>query len=307
MVNKGEYMRREKQNYLVNPVFDNPFEVFSIPKRRVLAEIDSKGRFKKLVSLSKSKKHKAKKISDTEGKKLLKKLLEKTTKVSKKTHKKHTRKHTKKHLTKKHTKKHTHRKHMHRKHKSKISYFAPDFTNKFPVSDLHTNPMLLIGNPKRRGNMKRIKRIKRVRRGHRNPMLGILKERQGKELINLAIDGSVIVGGTLIGKFAMDNLSKKITLLQKPIGKIGGHLVLGSAVYLLGSKVKKIPSRITRLLALGVMLPAVVDVIDMVKEKVSGVKEIGVDETAYLPETSAYVPETSAYVPETSVGEETGY
>ena len=253
-------MRREKQNYLINPVFDNPFEVFSVPKRRVLAEIDSKGRFKKVATIRKGKKSKAKKISDSEAKKLLSKVLK-----TKKSHKKITKKSHKKHMIK------THRKH----------------TKIYPSMITHKNPLLLVGNPKRRGVMKRIKR------GHRNPMLKLLKEKEGKELINLAIDGSVIVGGTLIGKFAMDNLSKKITLLQKPIGKIGGHLVLGSAVYVLGSRIKKIPNRITRLLALGIILPAVVDVMDMVKAKVSGVKEIGVDENAYLPETSAYVPETS--------------
>jgi len=270
MVNKGEYMRRQKQNYLVNPVFDNPFEIFSVPKRRVIAEIDNKGRFKRVASLSKHKKSKAKKISDSEGEKLFKKLLEKTKKVSKKSKKvsKKSKKVSRK-VSRKTHKKHTTMKHL-------------------------KNPLLLVGNPIRRGHMKKIKR------GHRNPMLGIIKEREGKELVNLAIDGSVIVGGTLIGKFAMDNLSKKITLLQKPIGKIGGHLVLGSAVYILGSRIKKIPNRITRLLALGVMLPAVVDVIDMIKAKVSGVKEIDADEDVYLPETSAYVPETSAYVPETS-------
>ena len=263
-------MRRQKQNYLVNPVFDNPFEIFSVPKRRVIAEIDNKGRFKRVASLTKHKKSKAKKISDSEGEKLFKKLLEKTKKVSKKSKKvsKKSKKVSRK-VSRKTHKKHTTMKHL-------------------------KNPLLLVGNPIRRGHMKKIKR------GHRNPMLGIIKEREGKELVNLAIDGSVIVGGTLIGKFAMDNLSKKITLLQKPIGKIGGHLVLGSAVYILGSRIKKIPNRITRLLALGVMLPAVVDVIDMIKAKVSGVKEIDADEDVYLPETSAYVPETSAYVPETS-------
>jgi hypothetical protein len=275
MVNKGEFMKREKQNYLINPVFDNPFEVFSVPRRRVLAEIDSKGRFKRVATIRKGKKSKAKKISDSEAKKLLAKILK-----SKKSHKKITKKSHKK-ITKK----------SHKKHTRKSTKIYPSMITHY-VS--HKNPLLLVGNPKRRGVMKRIKK------GHKNPMFNLIKEREGKELINLAIDGSVIVGGTLIGKFAMDNLSKKITLLQKPIGKIGGHLVLGSAVYVLGSRIKKIPNRITRLLALGIILPAVVDVIDMVKAKVSGVKEIGVDENAYLPETSAYVPETSAYVPETS-------
>jgi hypothetical protein len=275
MVNKGEFMRREKQNYLINPVFENPFEVFSVPKRRVIAEIDEKGRFKKVATLSKGKKGKAKKISDSEGMKLLEKVLKsKTKKSTKKSHKK---------LTKKSTKK------SHKKHTRKSTKIYPSMGGYG-----YKNPLLLVGNPKRRGVMKRVKR------GHRNPMFNLIKEKEGKELINLAIDGSVIVGGTLIGKFAMDKLSNKITLLQKPVGKIGGHLILGSAVYILGSKIKKIPSRITRLLALGVMLPAVVDVMDMVKAKVSGVKEIGVDENVYLPETSAYVPETSAYVPETS-------
>jgi hypothetical protein len=251
-------MKREKQNYLINPVFDNPFEIFTVPKRRVLAEIDSKGRFKKVISLRKGKKGKAKKISDNEAKKILAKI-SKVKKTTKKSIKKTTKK-----------------------------------SKKTILKRGHKNPLLLVGNPIRSGVMKKIKK------GHKNPMLNLIKEREGKELINLAIDGGLVVGGTLIGKFTIDNLANKIKLLQKPIGKIGGHLVLGSAIYVLGSRIKKIPNRITRLLALGVMLPAVVDLVDMIKAKVGGVKEISEDNNLYLTETSAYVPETSAYVPETS-------
>jgi len=295
-------MKREKQNYLVNPPFGNPFEIFSVPSRRVLAETDEKGRFKKVVSLTKHKKHKAKKIGDKAASYIIKKAQSKPkTEVVKKikTIKKTLKKGSKKSGSRKVWTKSNWQTY---KALLKEAGMKPTKKERALAKKHYVNPLLAVGNPIRRKLMKK-------RKYHRNPMFNLIKEREGKELVNLAIDGGVIVGGTLIGKFAMDKLSEKITFLQKPLGKIGGHLVLGSAVYILGSKIKKIPNRITRLLALGVMLPAVVDVVDMVKEKVSGVKEIGVDDNVYLPETSAYVPETSAYVPETSgLGEgEEGY
>jgi hypothetical protein len=298
---KEKYMEREKQNYLVNPPFGNPFELFSVPSRRVLAETDGKGRFKKVVSLSKHRRHKAKKISPKTASYILKKVKAKAkTKAVKKIR-------TIKRAIKKHSKKVGARKVWTKANWQTYKALLKEAKMKptrreYRLAKKHNvNPLLAIGNPIRRKVMKR-------RKYHKNPMFNLIKERQGKELVNLAIDGGVIVGGTIIGKFAMDKLSEKITFLQKPLGKIGGHLILGSAVYILGSKIKKIPNRITRLLALGVMLPAVVDVVDMVKDKIGGVKELGADGNAYLPETSAYVPETSAYVPETSqIGEETGY
>jgi hypothetical protein len=295
--NKEKYMEREKQNYLVNPPFGNPFELFSVPSRRVLAETDSKGRFKKVVSLTKHKKNKAKKIPDKAASYIMKKTQSKPkTEVVKKI------KTIKKTLKKRGSKKFWTKPNWQTyKALLKEAGMKPTKKERALAKKHNVNPFLAVGNPIRRKIMKR-------RKYHRNPMFNLIKEREGKEIVNLAIDGGVIVGGTIIGKFAMDKLSEKITFLQKPIGKIGGHLILGSAVYILGSKIKKIPNRITRLLALGVMLPAVVDVVDMVKDKVSGVKEIGADANVYLPETSAYVPETSAYVPETSgLGEEEGY
>jgi len=289
------FMEREKQNYLVNPVFDNPFEVFTTPRKRILAETDTHGRFRKVVSLSKSKRHhKAKKITKKQASKLLakaKKITKKSVIKKIKTIKRNIKKHSKRGKSKVWTKTNW----LTYKSLLKHAGMRPTKREMALAKKHNVNPLLVVGNPIRS------KYMKRSRRGHRNPMFNLIKERQGKELVNLAVDGGLIVGGTLIGKFAMDKLSEKLTFLQKPIGKIGGHFVLGSVVYILGSKIKKIPNRITRLLALGVMLPAVVDVVDMVKSKMSGVHEIGVDEgNPYLPETSAYIPETSSYVPETS-------
>ncbi len=240
---------RKKQPYLVNPYNPlNPYEIINVPHRVMVAETDKKGRFKRLATIKKGKRKKAKKISAKQGRKLFS-LAKRKVMKRKKTHK------------------------IHRVRK---------------------NPILTIGNPitKRRKSMRR-----------KNP-LTFIKQREGKELLNLAIDGGVIVVSSTASKLLMDNISRRVKFLSKPVGKIAGHMGLGAIIYMVGSKIKKIPHHYVRLATIGAMLPAIIDVVDYVKSKVAGVKELGYEDVEeYLPETEAYVPETEAYVPETEAND----
>ena len=298
---ESNMIKRHKQPYLVNPFNPiNPYEILSIPSREVVAEIDKKGRFKKVKTIKSGKSKKAKKISAKLGRKLLK---------SKK---------IKKIAPAKSVLKRTHKKVNKAKlqaqwdiYKDLLKHSGLKMTKKDKIykKRYKLNPIALIGNPKRSVTMKK-RSIKALKR--RNPF-SFIKQREGKELMELAIDGAVIVVSSTTSKLLMDKIAEKISVLNKPIGKVAGHLGLGALIYLGGSKIKKIPSRYVRLATLGAMLPAIIDMVDFVKAKVSGVKELGQDDEemlAYVPETSAYVPETSDYVPETSeLGEDytTGY
>lgn len=167
------------------------------------------------------------------------------------------------------------------------------------VKRTRKNSLVLFGNPIKRSVVMR-------RRKYRKNPVAFLKQREGKELVHLAIDGAVIVVSSTASKILMDNIASKIKFLTKPTGKIIGHLGLGALIYLGGSRIKKIPNKYVRLATIGAMLPAIIDIVDMVKPKLFGVKEIGYeyDAGAFVPETEAYVPDTGAYVPETSVGSE---
>ena len=222
---------RKRKPYLINPV-GNPYEVYRVPTRRVVAKTDKRGRFVKVASLSRKKKHGSKKIS----RRTAVKLFRKAARIS-------------------HKKRYTKR--------------------------VHKNPIMLYNPIKRRHSMRK--------RYHRNPMMDIFKRQESQEILNLAVDGAIIVGGTMVGKLAIDKLAEKFPIINKPYGKVASHILLGSAVYFLGKKIGKLSPRVVRLASLGIMMPAVIEAIDMVKSKVSGIKE--------LPNTEGYVPDVEAYIP----------
>ena len=273
-------MERIKQPYIVNPITENPYEMFTIPSRKVLAKTSRAGKFEKVVSLSKRKHHKAKRISAKSFKKLLMKSSAKP-KVAKRTHKvKRGHKISRKKLQKSFSV---------YKDLLKVSKMRMSKKDKAYKKHYKLNPLLVVNS--RRKSMARRKSWRR-----RNPFISKV---QIGQVSNLLIDGALIVGGIMAGKFLMDNISK-IKFFEKPVMKVGGQIVLGSLVYLIGSKIKKIPLRYTNLLALGIIAPAISDAVGMFTKKgeVNPVSEIG-----YEDEVSAYLPdETSAYIPETSSG-----
>jgi len=279
---KEKTMNRIKQPYIVNPITENPYEMFTIPSRKVLAKTSRAGKFEKVVSLSKRRHHKAKRISAKSFKRLLTKSSAKP-KVAKRTHKVAKRGH-------KISRKKLQKSFGIYKDLLKVSKMRMTKKDRAYKKHYKLNPLLVV-NPRRRKSMARRKSWKR-----RNPFISRV---QIGQVSNLLIDGALIVGGIMAGKFLMDNISK-VKFFQKPVMKVGGQIVLGSLVYLIGSKIKKIPLRYTNLLALGIIAPAISDAVGMFTKKgeVSPVSEIG-----YEDEVSAYVPdETSAYIPETSSG-----
>ncbi len=185
---------------------------------------------------------------------------------------------------------------------------------------IRKNPILTI-NPIRRVAMKRKYR--------KNP---IIAKQQISEVKDIVISSAVVAGGIVIGKISSDFLASKVKFLSNPYAKIAGNIAIGSAVYLLGRNIKAIPQRYVSLLAIGMIAPSLVELLDMMKGKKAKVGEIGyvndyedttsnevgydyensatsnevgdedTDTEAYLPETEAYVPETGAYVSENEYG-----
>ncbi|MEM5806971.1 MAG: hypothetical protein QW474_01125 [Candidatus Aenigmatarchaeota archaeon] len=279
-------IRRHKQPYIINPfrlkrnIFsENPFEIFKVPERTMVAEIDEKGRFRKVKSITKkSSKSKAKKITEKEFQKLIT---------------------TKNPLLVVNSKK---RSEIMRKN---AWIDDPAGHRKAALKGWRTRrghrKNAWIDDPA--GHRKAALKGWRTRRGYRkNPFI---TQKQIGEVSNLLIDGALIVAGITAGKFLMDNIVTKVKFLEKPAMKIGGQIVLGSAIYLIGSQFKKVPMRYVNLLALGIIAPAISDAVGLLtkKSEVKPVAEIGYQDTEF----SAYVPETSAYVPETSVLSENEY
>jgi hypothetical protein len=162
------------------------------------------------------------------------------------------------------------------------------------IVKMRKNPIMLV-NARRHHSMKKY---------HKNPIAKMLSGSEVKGAGQLALDTAMVVGGFVSGKYISDVLAEKVSFLGSPAMKIATPLVLGAGVYILGSRVKRIPSRITRMLAIGVMFPAVLESYQLVKAKIGmGATSAVVPATgAYVPETGAYVPETGAYVPETGLG-----
>ena len=286
-------MSREKQPYLVNPPLAlNPFELLRVPARKLVAHTDSKGRFTKVGDITKKRHHKAKKISRKTAAGLFKKAAKlkkaEVKHIFKRHHKaakrvvKHAKKIVRRHTAKKvvrHTKRHLTASHKRAMQRGRL---AP--STRFMYDELRKragliNPIMLV-NSKRRKSMKR-----------RNPIMKMLSGSEMKGVGQLALDGAVIVAGVTIGKLAIDKLAAQFPTLSSPIAKLGSHAVLATLVYVAGSRVKKIPARVVNMLAIGVLLPAVTDVVDMVKARISApsVTAIG----AYVPaqKLGAYVPQ----------------
>jgi len=152
---------------------------------------------------------------------------------------------------------------------------------------------------------RRITRKVRRRQPFMNPMYvrnslgGFISKREGRALVELMIDGALVVSGVTIGKLAMSQVSERVPFLQKPLGKFLGYFTLGSAVYLIGSRMRQIPARYTNMLAIGILAPAITDIIDYAREQV-GIKKLAYAD-AYIP--SEIAPESEqalgAYVPQT--------
>lgn len=280
---------RIKQPYLINPITENPYEVFTTPSRRVVAQTDNKGRFKKVVSISRKKKRKAKKISKSAFSRLVSKLKKKRVK---KLHRRVIRKHKtyKRHKTyRKHSAHKVHRKRLQKsfdvyKDLLKTSGLRMTKKDRAYKKKYHLNPLLVVNPHKRRKKMK-------SRKYRRNPFI---TSKQFGEVSTLLVDGAIIVGGIIGGKFIMDKLSN-VKMLQKPMVKIGAQIAIGSLIYILGKQTKKIPMRYVNLLALGMIAPAISDAVGLITHKSGEVSEIGND---YDENYGAYVPDTSAYVPE---------
>ena len=142
-----------------------------------------------------------------------------------------------------------------------------------------------------------------MRRYHRNPIMKMLSGSEMKGVGQLAINSALIVGGVIGSKLILDKLSAKFPALNTPYVKIGSQLALAAAVYIVGSRVKKIPARIVNMLALGMMVPAATEAYDMIKAKNTG----SVATVSYAG-LGAFVPQQQmgAYVPAKQLGSDYG-
>lgn len=100
---------------------------------------------------------------------------------------------------------------------------------------------------------------RRHHKTRRNPLAAISRMTKGFVNTNLLMDGSLVAGGMIASKFAVDFASTKFAFVATPVGRIATRVVLGSAVLLGGKKWGKY----TEPLALGFIAPAVVDLVTM--------------------------------------------
>lgn len=144
-----------------------------------------------------------------------------------------------------------------------------------------------------------------MRKYRRNPLVKMLSGSEVKGVGQLALDGALIVAGVTIGKLSMDALTSRFAVMQKPMVRMGSSLAIATLVYVAGSRTKKVPARVVNMIALGVLLPAVTDGIDMLKGMITGG---GVKTVAYQGDLNAYVPQqgTGVYLPQTSLGDDYG-
>lgn len=280
---------RTRQPYLINPhKTANPFELVSVAPRRFVAETDERGRFKRVKSLT-HKTGKAKKLSRAAGLALLSGKVTRSVRKAAKRGK--------------------------LRGAAKAAFLARMAKGRKSIAKttrkghkLH-NPIMVV-NPIRRIRAMR-KYSRHTRRTHRNPIGGLLKgSGAGSNIGNLVLDGAMLVAGSVGSNLAMDTLAKHVSFFAKPWVKVGGYVALSAAVYYGGSKIKKLPRKVTEMLALGAMIPAIQDGYKLVREQASGIKSLPAPAPAttgaYVPATGAYVPEVGAYVPQTglSYGEE---
>ena len=132
----------------------------------------------------------------------------------------------------------------------------------------------------------------------RNPIVKMLSGSEVKGVGQLALDGALIVAGVTIGKLSVDALSSRFAIMQKPMVRMGTSLAIASLIYVAGSRTKKVPARVVNMVALGILLPAVTDAIDMIKGSltktaVATVAYGGQDMSVNLPTygVGAYVPQ----------------
>jgi len=123
------------------------------------------------------------------------------------------------------------------------------------------------------------------------------------EVGKLVMTGALIVAGATGGGYLMGKLSAKFPVLQQPMVKIGAYAGLGILTFVLLKKVRKVTPAMAASLATGIMLPAIMDVKDLLVAKLGGAAPVAV---AYGgQELSAFVPRQSmgAYVPQSGMAE----
>lgn len=131
--------------------------------------------------------------------------------------------------------------------------------------------------------------VSRFRRFRHNPML----KGQLKGTMNMVLTGATIVAGATLGVLAIGKLSARFPIMTKPAVKIGSYIALGTIAYLLLKRVKAIPANTAMMAAVGMMVPAMSDVRDIIMAKMGQPAPAPVSYGAYVPQAvSAYVPQT---------------
>ena len=155
-----------------------------------------------------------------------------------------------------------------------------------------TGRALMVINPKRR-SMRRSFR--------RNPLIPA----QLGDVTQLIMKGALIVAGSAGGGYVVGKLSEQFPVMQKPLVRIAAFVGGGTVAYLLLKKVKQLPQGMAASLAVGFMIPAIMEAKDMLLAKMGGAVPVPV---SYGPEMGAYVPAQNlgAYVP-AQLGESSGY
>ena len=290
---------RRKQSYLVNPR-SNPWIKFKTPARHNLAFIDKKGKLKSVMDLNKSinkkKKHKARKISNTEAMRLKHAWLL-TNKPKKKA--------VKKKVVKKIRLSKTalaHKTALDVKRAQKFKGITKKKSKKSKATSKNRNPLMLINVPsiRRKSVMKKSKKRRRksVKKYRRNPMVKMITKREGKQMVGLLMDGAVLLGGVTLATMSINKLTEQFPMLAKPSVRMGTLLALSTTAYIVGTRTKKLPAHYVNLIALGLLMPLVTDALGMIRSGISF--PALANDKDYIPQgASAWVPERNmtAWVP----------
>ena len=235
----GLHARRRKQSYLLNPA--NPMETVHFPARDSrMFRVGTTGVFgrKKKTAMKKKSHHKK-----SHKKSLIKRL---ASKLVRKLHRKHAKRVV----------------HHKRKHPVKISrkvHKAKRKAARKAVKKTSHNPRRMARRIKRMIRRNPMAKRRHHRHVRRNPLAGLSRMTKGFVNTNLLMDGSLVAGGMIASKFAVDFAAAKIAFVATPVGRIVTRVVLGSAVLFGGKKWAKY----TEPLALGFIAPAAVDLITM--------------------------------------------
>lgn len=109
---------------------------------------------------------------------------------------------------------------------------------------------------------------------------------------DILISAGAVTGGMILGKFIQSRFANQLQKLPRPISMII-PLTLGTGMYFITKPIKAIPENVRMMLAVGLALPTIDNLMSALRIKQAGINEI--------PDYSAYVPEgegISAYVPE---------